>query len=176
MNEYVLPELTLIAYIFPSCRSWACNHAEDGDSRLHATSHPGDAGELRRSGKRSRRRTTQRRPPRQLQPQPVPQLCPKQSSYTIAVVTAHVFIFIFSLCCALSPPINVLKRRGEGGGSSWPLTAEHRRPAEPTTSSPTTKIPISWSAFPSLWISIQTWGEMRLEQAGVTGCLQHTTP
>lgn len=30
----------------PSPRSRASDHTENGDSRLHASSHPGDAGEL----------------------------------------------------------------------------------------------------------------------------------
>lgn len=50
-----------VAYMFSSlsnrlCRGRACHHPQDGDPRLHATTHPGDAGELGGSGKRCCRR------------------------------------------------------------------------------------------------------------------------
>lgn len=160
----------LVAYIFPSLsntpyRSWACHHPEDGNPRLHAPSHPGDAGELRRSGKWCRRWPDQWCPPRQLQPQFVPQLCPKQSSHTIAVVTAHLFIFPH-VALRLLP-----RRSKEEGWRRGALTL-----TEPAASSATTQIPTSWSAFPSLRNTVLTWGEVRPGHAGATGCLWETTP
>ncbi|CAB1341564.1 unnamed protein product, partial [Coregonus sp. 'balchen'] len=66
--------------------SGASDHSEDGDPRLHAPTHPGDAGELRGSGgPGGQRGPLQRRrgPTRQLQPQPVPQLSPQQPACTL---------------------------------------------------------------------------------------------
>lgn len=37
-------------FFSPFLRSRASDHTEDGDSRFHASTHPGDAGELRRCG------------------------------------------------------------------------------------------------------------------------------
>lgn len=67
----------MVHYFVFTCRSRASHHSEDGDPRLHASSHSGDAGELRRSGEWSLRQPAQWCPSRQLQPQSVPELCPK---------------------------------------------------------------------------------------------------
>lgn len=139
---------------FSLCRSWTRYHAEDGDPWLHATSHPRDAGELRGTGKWGCRQQDQRRPPRKLQSQSVPQLCPKQSSHTIAVVTAHLF-FIRSL--SLHVGLCLLPRCSEPEGQRrWALT--HRRLAEPTSSSPTTQVHIYWSACHHCRNTVRTWG------------------
>lgn len=91
------------------CRSRASHHSEDGDPRLHASSHPGDAGELRRSGEWSLRQPAQWCTARQLQPQSVPELCPKQSTHTVTVVTVHPFEF--SWCSAYLPSDEEEQRR-----------------------------------------------------------------
>ncbi|XP_067397363.1 retinoic acid receptor alpha isoform X2 [Emydura macquarii macquarii] len=68
----------------------ASDHAEDGDPRFHAASHPGDAGELRGPGHAGRAvgglpREQLGAAPRQLQPQPVVQLEQKQPGHPLAV-------------------------------------------------------------------------------------------
>lgn len=79
--------LKLISVPFhPACRSRASHHPEDGDPRLHAPPHSGDARELGRPGERSNGQPAQRSATGQLQPQFVAQLRPKQSSHTITIV------------------------------------------------------------------------------------------
>lgn len=128
-----------VHYSMFSCRSWASHHSEDGDPRLHASSHPGDVGELWRSGERCYKQPAQWCTPRQLQPQSVPQLGPKQSTHTITVVTVHLLKFSW---CSLSPP-----SAAWWGGAKEEGLNKNMRPTRPTSSSATTQNLTFWSAF-----------------------------
>lgn len=131
------------------CRSWASHHSEDGDPRLHASSHPGDAGELRRSGEWSLRQPAQWCTPRQLQPQSVPELCPKQSTHTITVVTVHRFKFSW---CSPSPP----SAAWWGGAKEERLDPEHGGPGQPPPllphkTSPPDLLSLTLELTPRVW-------------------------
>ncbi len=107
-------------YLSFSIRSRASNNTENGDSRLHASTHSGDAGEFRGSGgwqrgKRRRRRSATRK----LQPQFISQLGTQQP--------------ISSL------PLNLTSRQGyvQNETGSKPEIS-HSRPA------PETRIPVDF--------------------------------
>lgn len=120
----------------PVYRSRASHHPEDGDPRLHAPPHSGDARELGRPGERSSGQPAQRSATGQLQPQPVAQLRPKQSGHTITIVarsaSSAVLLSCVSLlsgvlfrlhCDALRPVFS--ERMAAKGGAPF----LHRRPA-----------------------------------------------
>lgn len=147
-------------------RSGASHHPEDGDPRLHAPPHSGDAGELGRPGERRCGQPAQRSAAGQLQPQPVAQLCPKQSSHTITIVaktaSSAVFLFFVSFSFFTGLLFSVLhdalrsvfsESRGTGRGrAAGALTAERRRPARPTSSAEARPL----TCVPSLWSTVLT--------------------
>uniref|UniRef100_A0A8C2ENF4 Retinoic acid receptor, alpha b n=1 Tax=Cyprinus carpio TaxID=7962 RepID=A0A8C2ENF4_CYPCA len=69
-----------IIFLYFSTRSRASNNAENGDSRLHASTHSGDAGEFGGSGgwRWGERRRSKRKATRKLQPQFVSELGTQQ--------------------------------------------------------------------------------------------------
>lgn len=117
-----------------ACRGRACHHSEDGDPWLHAPSHPGDAGELGRFGKRSDGQPELWSTARKLQPQSVPQLRPKQSSYTITVEDMN--SFFLSSRRALSRPVMVLKTGS--GGRPWSRLLNIKATSSSSTTQPLT--------------------------------------
>ncbi len=116
-------------YLSFSIRSRASNNAENGDSRLHASTHSGDAGEFRGSGgwqRGKRRRRRRRSATRKLQPQFISQLGTQQP--------------ISSL------PLNLTSRKGsvQNETGSKPEIS-HSRPA------PETRIPVDFDpGWPAL--------------------------
>lgn len=128
------------------CRSRESHHSEDGDPRLHAPTHSGDARELGRPGERGNGQPAQRSATGQLQPQPVAQLRPKQSSHAITIVarrasSAVLLSFVsllsgvsFRLHCDALPPV-FSERNGGKGRSLLP----------PQTPRPLTCVPSQWS-------------------------------